>query len=551
MTDAVQLRFRSPLNSPEFRGARPRAYSRTVENGMIIERDVEVPTRFGYVIYCDIFRPADEKPAPPLIAWTPYGKHDPSPLAKIYPDSGVLAEWMSDYTIFEAPDPLYWTARGYAVITADIPGAWYASTQARYCDRQEAEAYYDLIEWAGVQPWSSGKVGLSGVSYLTVMQWRVAELNPPHLAAINPWEGWTDTYRELTYHGGIPETFFWPYIQVRWGASDHPVEDLWRETREHPFFDAFWESKAARLDRIKVPAFIIASWSDHGLHTRGTLEGFKKISSERKWLEVHGRKKWHWYYEPDAVERQRLFFDHVLKGEDNEFARWPTARVEVRDGSGSGTFKQATAWPIENTRYKRLYLDAAQRALCDQAPAEPASLSYESLADEPQAVFDHRFTSATELVGHMKLKLHVSAAESDDLDLFVAIQKVAANGEVVGFTHFAIFEGGPVAMGWLRVSHRELDPAASTEFQPVLKHQRLQKVAPGEIVEVDIEILASGTRFEAGESLRLVVKGRDIYKYPKPLLYAHHEDTVNLGLHTIHTGGNFPSYLLIPEVDLP
>jgi len=226
-------------------------------------------------------------------------------------------------------------------------------------------------------------------------------------------------------------------------------------------------------------------------------------------------------------------------------------RVEVRDGSGSGTFKQATAWPIENTRYKRLYLDAAQRALCDQAPAEPASLSYESLADEPQAVFDHRFTSATELVGHMKLKLHVSAAESDDLDLFVAIQKVAANGEVVGFTHFAIFEGGPVAMGWLRVSHRELDPAASTEFQPVLKHQRLQKVAPGEIVEVDIEILASGTRFEAGESLRLVVKGRDIYKYPKPLLYAHHEDTVNLGLHTIHTGGNFPSYLLIPEVDLP
>ena len=50
------------------------------------------------------------------------------------------------------------------------------------------------------------------MSYLTQMQWRVAELNPAHLAAINPWEGWTDTYREVVRHGGIPETSFWPYI---------------------------------------------------------------------------------------------------------------------------------------------------------------------------------------------------------------------------------------------------------------------------------------------------------------------------------------------------
>jgi predicted acyl esterase len=289
----VRDRLKRPLNSPEFRGAKPRRFSRTIEDGMLIERDVAVPTRFGFDLYVDVFRPAAQSVrVPPLIAWTPYGKHDPAPLATLYPGAGVKAEWMSRYTIFEAPDPLYWVARGYAVITADIPGTWYATTDAHYLAPQEAAAHFDLIEWAGSQPWSNGRVGLSGVSYLSSSQWSVAALRPPHLAAINPWEGWSDTYNEIVRHGGIPETSFWPHIQVRWGVSDRLVEDLWALTQEHPFFDEYWRSKVADLAAIDVPAFVVASWSDHGVHTRGTLEGFKKISSREKWLEVHGSKKW-------------------------------------------------------------------------------------------------------------------------------------------------------------------------------------------------------------------------------------------------------------------
>ena len=250
----LTYRYRRPLNTPEARGARARRYTRDLSRDMIIERDVQIPTRFGYSLYADVFRPAAELAAPPLVAWTPYGKHDPAPLARIYPDSGVKAEWLSDLTIFEAPDPVFWVGQGYAVITIDIPGVWYAQSPATYLSPEEAEAFYDAIEWAGTQAWSNGKVGLSGVSYLTVMQWRVAALNPPHLAAINPWEGWSDTYREVVRHGGIPDTAFWPYIQVRWGASDHPIEDLWAETIEHPFFDEFWASKAAELEKVRVPA---------------------------------------------------------------------------------------------------------------------------------------------------------------------------------------------------------------------------------------------------------------------------------------------------------
>jgi len=544
------LRFRKAVNSPEFRGARQRQYSRTIENGMLIERDVQIPTRFGYPVYADIFRPLGEELVPPLVAWTPYGKHDPAPLAKIYPDSGVQAEWISDYTIFEAPDPVYWTRQGYALITADIPGTWFASTDARFIDPQEAEAFYDVIEWAGVQSWSNGKVGLSGVSYLTVMQWRVAELNPPHLAAINPWEGWTDTYREVTCHGGIPETYFWPYIQTRWGASDHRIEDLWRETVEHPFFDEFWKSKAAQLEKVKVPAYVVASWSDHGLHTRGTLEGFKKIKSDQKWLEVHGRKKWQWYYEPGMVARQKAFFDRFLKDQETELSAWPAVRLEVRDRAWSGTTKAAEAWPVPNTEYVKLYLDAASGSLLDETPPAQSQLSYEPLDEAGQAVFDYTFEEATDLVGHMKLKARVSTSEGDDLDLFVAIQKLDTDGNPVGFVHYAVFEDGPVALGWLRASHRELDITASTDYQPVLKHERSLKVAPGEQVDVEIEVLPAGTRFEKGETLRLIIAGRDIYYYPKPKLYVHHEDTVNRGLHTVHTGGPGAAHLLVPKVRL-
>jgi predicted acyl esterase len=542
-------RLRRPLNTPEFRGARPRRYERLTRAGVAIERDLTVPTRAGFDLYVDLFRPEQAAgPLPVLVVWTPYGKHDPAPLATIFPASGVQAEWQSDLTIFEAPDPAYWTGQGYAVVIADTPGTWFAETDASYFSKAEAEAHYDLIEWAGTQGWSNGKVGLSGVSYLASSQWNVAALNPPHLAAINPWEGWSDTFNEIVRHGGIPETYFWPHIQVRWGVSDRQVEDLWAQTREHLFFDDYWRSKVADLARIDVPAYVVASWSDHGVHTRGTLEGFKRISSQQKWLEVHGGKKWGYYYEPPSIARQTAFFDHFLKGETTALADWPPVLLHVRDRSGVATLKRSAEWPVEGTQYRRLHLDAASGSLAAEAPGASATFDYDPLDDAAEAAFDYRFDAATELVGHMKLQLTVSTSDADDMDLFVVVEKLH-EGERVGFTHWAVFEDGPLALGWLRASRRELDAGRSTEHQPVLTNASEQKLAPGEIASVQIEILPSGTRFEAGDVLRLRIKGRDIYNYPKPQLYMRHEDTVNGGTHHIHTGPHADSYLLIPSVE--
>jgi hypothetical protein len=546
----MEYRFRSPTRRPEDNGAPPPQYRRGTAEGMIIERDVAVPVRGGVTVYADVFRPADERPAPPLIAWSPYGKHAGSQVTERYPDGGVAPGQLSAYAAFESPDPLYWTARGYAVVNADIPGSWHSGGNATFLSPQEAACGHDFIEWAAAQPWSNGKVGMSGVSYLASAQWSIAATSPPHLAAINPWEGWSDTYREVARHGGIPETYFWPYIGQRWGCGTHLVEDLAAETAEHPFFDGFWAGKAPDLARITVPAFVVASWSDQGLHTRGTFEGFKQISSPRKWLDAHGGKKWGYYYAPGSLRRQQAFFDHFLKGADTGVSAWPAVSYEVRDRPGASARKSAGGWPLPGTSHERLFLDAGTGRLRRDAPAGGGSISYDSERagrGRGRATFDLRFETAAELVGQAKLRVWMSAPEADDLDVFVALQKLDRYGDPVGFPYYAVFSDGPVALGWIRASHRELDEGRSTPSQPVLAHQRELKPRRGEIIPLDIEILPSGTRFGPGETLRLVIQGTDIYRQPRPLVQTFHDDSVNRGPHLIHTGGRFDSHLLIPH----
>jgi predicted acyl esterase len=552
MNERIAYRFRPPLSTPESRGGAKPAYRRTVERGMIVERDVWVALRDGVRVLVDIYRPLDEQPAAPLIAWGPYGKHVPNEPER-FPNAGLNPRHMSPLAPFEGPDPVYWVPRGYAVVTVDKRGTWFSEGSATYLSPEEAQDFYDVIEWAAAQPWSNGKVGLTGVSYLASSQWRVAELNPPHLAAINPWEGWSDTYREVAYHGGIPDTWFWPYLWQRWGVSTTQIEDWRTEMQEHPFFDAFWASKAADFAKIRTPAFIVASWSDQGLHTRGTLEGFKHIGSAKKWLEVHGRKKWAYYYEPDSVARLQTFFDHFLKGKETALDDWPKVRLEIRERAFVGSMRAEREWPLARTQYTPLHLDARAGSLQTAAVAAAGECRYEAVAGLPHAdhaAFDIRFDAPTELTGHMKLRLFMSAEGADDLDVFVAVQKLDSHGALVPFPYYAQFEDGPMALGWLRASHRELDAAKSTDYQPVLAHRRSQKLESGAVVQLDIELWPSSTRFDAGQRLRLVVQGSEINKYPKASahVYFRHEDTVNRGVHVIHTGAQYDSHLLVPTV---
>ncbi|MEV5835510.1 CocE/NonD family hydrolase [Nocardia sp. NPDC052112] len=523
-------------------------YRRTVENGLIIEKDVAVPMRDNVDIYIDIYRPDGDQPVAPLVAWSSYGKHSPQKLQDFPVDTGVPAGKLSTYTAFEAPDPAYWCPAGYAVILVDPRGTWGSGGVAEsLCGIEEATDYHDLIEWAGTQPWSNGKVGMAGVSYLAVMQWLTAASRPPHLAAMNPWEGFSDFYRDVAFHGGIPEAQFLTWWQRGVLFSRSTVEDTIGMRDEHPFFDAYWETKRGNWENIDVPAYVVASWSDHGLHTRGALEAYKALGSERKWLEIHGRKKWGYYYDDQSIARQRAFFDQFLLDKDTGVNEWPPVRLEVRDRSYVGEFKEEQSWPLPGIDLHPLYLDAACEALKTE-PVEAETRGFYNPQDETdKLVFSHTFVSDSELIGNSKLKLWVEAEGSDDMDLFVAMQKLDSDGNPVSFPFFSIWEDGNVALGWLRVSHRELDEDRSKPDQPWLLHLREQKLAPGEVVPVEIEILPSGTLFRAGETLRLVIQGTDINKYPVGTPTQRHYSDRNRGLHIIHTGGRYDSHLLIPR----
>jgi predicted acyl esterase len=512
------------------------------ERGIICEYNVAVKMRDGIKIYSDIFRPEKEGKYPTLIAWGPYGKHTPFKDSS-YPASGVAPFDMSEYCAFEAPDPVYWCPHGYVIINVDPRGAWGSEGVLTFMSAQEAEDCYDLIEWVAKQPWSSGKVGMTGVSYLAWTQWRVAALHPPHLAAISPWEGVSDFYREFAFHGGIPSNLFvWLLGKEAFSCSiSGQVEDLARMAKEHPFFDGYWASKNADLTKITVPAFIVASWSDHGLHTRGTLEAFKKIASTDKYLLIHGRKKWQFFRQ--MVDLQKQFFDRYLKGVDNnEVKYWPKVRLEVRERFYFGNFRTENEWPLARTQYTKLFLNT-DGTFTNNPPKKESSVRYDAKTGSTH--FEYKFNDKTELTGYMKLKLWVQAEDSDDMDLFIAIEKYDRAGDFVRFPHTVLmYDYAPAALGWLRVSHRELDERKSVPHQPVLKHQRGLKLKPGEIVPVEIEIWPSSTLFERGEKLRLVVQGRDILTYAA----FGHTETVNKGEHIIYTGGKYDSHLLVSVI---
>lgn len=528
----------------------PTDYARIEEDGLVFERNVPVKMRDGITIYVDIFRPAGslgETDLGVLLAWSPYGKHGKS--ANLWPPAGIVDGWNSRHTGFEAPDPAFWCPLGYAVVYPDPRGAWLSEGELRHNGVGEGEDCYDLIEWLGVQPWSNGKVGMTGVSYLAAIQWLVAPMHPPHLAALNPWEGFSDWYREFAYHGGIRETNFIERAAKNLSWSLSRSEDSAANARAHPLHDAYWESKQTDFSAITQPLFVVASWSDHGLHTRGTLEAFKGASSDQKWLLVHGQKKWQHYYRPKNRELLRQFFDHFLKGRDDAVLAWPKVRIQVRTEVDEGPLRAEPEWPLSRADYRTLWLDATDGAMKTDKPLAEAEVRYDPMARDGRAVFDLRFDAATEIIGHAKLKLWIEADGANDMDLFVALQKLDADGREVPFTFYAMFDDGPLALGWLRASHRALDVDRSTPQQPVHTHLREDLLEPGVPVPVEIEIWPTAVSFKPGEGLRVIVQGQDVYQDNKwGLAFARHQELRNAGTHILRTGGGYDAHLLVPVV---
>jgi len=527
---------------------------------IVFEKDVAVTLRDGVTVYVDIFRPAGAEKVPVIVAYSPYGKAQGTSVSVtgIFGLVGIPNDVVSGLEKFEGPDPAFWCQQGYAICNPDIRGVVDSDGDSVLWDRQDGRDAYDIIEWLAQQEWCSGTVGMSGTSYLAATQWFTAAEQPPHLTAINPWEGVSDVYRDLVMRGGMPDIGFAGLLQAGSFFGKNRKEDILGEVEKYPLMGELWENKIPDFDKIVVPAYVVASYSNT-LHAIGTFRAWRRMGSAEKWLRVHNSQEWPDYYDQSNQDDLLRFFDHYLKGEDNGWEQTAPVRYALLDLEGGDRLAvEADSFPPSGVASTKYYLDGRSRTLAADVPQAEVPAIY-TVGSNPAGVsFITRFDEETVLVGYPKAHLFVEAQGSDDMDLFVLIQKLDRFGTPLqAFTspnhsamvHDLTDHGATVLRykgsdGRLRVSARNLDDTLSTEDVPAHTFDRVEKLAAGEVVEIDIEIVPLGLVFHPGEQLRFIVSSTNLLGTLMPAIQEY--AGVNGGAHVIHTGGEHASYLQIP-----
>lgn len=514
------------------------------EDGIRYDRDVEVPLSEGRKVYIDIYRPENQSDNLPVIMmYTPYGKRhwEGRGIAPgLHQAMGVPKGTISKRAAFEGADPGFWCHQGYCVVNVDAPGCGHSTGDNSFMTEQGGKDGAEIVDWIGEQEWCNGRVGMAGNSGLAMVQWMIAAAQPKHLACIAPWEGTSDLYRENICAGGIPSPMF---AELIWYDFRGPglQEDPSYMLREYPFMNKYWEDKAPKLENIKIPAYICAGYSH--FHLRGSMEGFRRIKSRKKWLRIHRDFEWPDFNKPENMQDLKLFFDRYLKNINNGWEMTPKVRLDVMDAYDLDfrNKRPEMDFPIPRTQYTKFYLDASNHSLSTSAVLNESSISYDSKTEELH--FDIKFDEDIELTGNFVVRVWVSS-EIDDADLFCLVQKLSVDDELLSTTVFGVADPG--AQGRLRVSMRELDEEKSLPYLPQYKFTKQQKLQPGEIVPVDIEIYPYSRFWHKGESLRLNISGRPL-RDPSWFLPTG-VNSINQGKHTIYTGGTYDSYLLAPVI---
>tara|TARA_B110000438_G_scaffold45945_1_gene46099 strand:+ start:699 stop:2447 length:1749 start_codon:yes stop_codon:yes gene_type:complete len=570
-----------------------------VRDGMRIDWDVTITMDDGIILRADVFRPIEDGQYPVLLTYGPYAKGlsfqegYPSAwdrMAEKHPD--VTAGSTNRYQNWEVVDPEKWIPDGYICVRVDSRGCGRSPGYIQHFSPRETSDFEQCIEWAGTQAWSNGKVGLNGVSYFGINQWQVASRQPKHLAAMCIWEGAADWYRDMTHHGGILSTFWanWSDMQVKtvqYGLGERGPKsvvtgelvcgdetlpedemaqnrcDFGEEIRSHPLDDAYHRERSADWDKITTPMLTAANWGGQGLHLRGNFEGYVRAGSKNKWLEAHGLEHWTEFYTAYGVEIQKQFFGYFLKGEDTGWDNRPKVQLLIRH---LDRFEKRLEddWPIPRTQWTKFHLDPENMRLAENAPASGQTIAFDAAGDGVTFLSDSIQTE-TEVTGPSAAKMRISSSTSDT-DLFVVFRVFDPDGEEVTFQG-AIDPHTPIGQGWLRASHRKLDPEVSQPWRPYHTHNEEQLLTPGEPVDVDIEIWPTSLVIPAGYRIGLTVRGKD-YEHAHtsgerlsnfknelkgcgPFLHDDPRDrlpSIFGGETTLHVGGDSDGYVLLPII---
>jgi uncharacterized protein len=572
-----------------------------VRDGMRITWHQPIAVDDGLVLRADVYRPIADGRYPVILTYGIYAKglayQDGYPLQweKMIADHPEILEGSTNkYQNWETTDPERWVPHGYAVVRVDSRGAgWSPGFMDPGCAR-ETEDLYQCIEWAGTQPWSNGKVGMLGISYYASNQWRVATMYPPHLAAIIPWEGQNDRYRDSGYHGGILSQFQerWAkhqVVNVQYGRGDKAKKnpntgesvagpttlsdeelaksrvDAFEELKKHPLDDQWHRDRSADLAKVRTPLLTCANWGGQGIHPRGNFNGFTETpATTPKWLEVHGDSHWSLFSAGYGLALQKRFFDHFLKGLDSGWDKQPRVQLNIRHPGEKFVLRAEHEWPLARTRWSKFYLDPGQMSLVPSPVAQNGRVEYEALGRGVTFSMPP-LEGETEITGPMAAKLFVESS-TQDADLFLIVRVFDPQGKELTFMG-STDPNTPIANGWLRASHRRLDPAKSTPYRPYHPHDRVEPLTPGHVYECDVEIVTSCVVVPAGWRVALTVRGKD-YEYEGELdefAQRFHYGTRGTGGMThndpdsrppdvfggkvsLHAGGAFESYLLLPII---
>ena len=538
-----------------------------------VERNVRIQARDGTMLACDVYMPEQPGRYPALLSYSHYGKdlqrvgEKRAPLSPLIGNGGL-----------EAGDSEYFVTRGYVHVIADARGS--GDSEGEYCYQgpKEQQDGYDIIEWMAAQPWCSGNCGMLGMSYFGVMHYLVAAQQPPHLKAIVPYEALTDRYRQSAYHGGLLNEGFWhqwwghvsvdgmrplsfdrleegeirkrvqtlmqsaevqrsPYlhIQLKYPKKNPLLFDWLLEPFDGPLY---WERSPNRMfDRIKIPTFLATRWTSWAVHLAGAFEAYEGIDAPKKLFIMETESPLGplrpWADHQDLILR---WYDHWLKGNDTGMMDEPPIRLLIK---GRNQYRDETEWPLARTKWTPMYL-GPDGTLSVKEPAEAGSLSFDNDPDLPPGrapagiTFQTpAFTSDTEVTG--PIALHLSAElDQPDATWVVTLRDVAPNGTSRTLTK-----------GWLRASHRELDPVRSKPHQPYHPHTSAEALVPGQAYQYAIEIRETSNVFLAGHRLALDIKGQD--STAEDPIWVH---TCNplATRHTVHCGAGTRSHLLLPVI---
>lgn len=352
------------------------------------ERGVAAKMRDGAILYADIYRPDAPGSFPVLLERTPYNKDGEARF-------GIRA-----------------AARGYVVVVQDVRGR-YTSQGVWYPFQNESNDGYDTVEWAAALPYSNGKVGMFGGSYVGATQMLAAIAAPPHLAGICPFVTASNYHRNWTYQGGAFEQWFdqsWTtglaqntaeraltrasnalasdltvplaqYPLFNFSSLPAPAEmtrefaPYYLDWLAHPTFDDYWRrwSIEDHYASIQVPALTISAWYDifqgGSLHNyQGLRDGAGNEAARRNQRLLvaigghagSGRNIGAIDFGPAAAEfhpNQTIldWYDYLFKGAQNQFASGKPVRIFVM---GRNVWRDESEWPLARAKETRYYLES-------------------------------------------------------------------------------------------------------------------------------------------------------------------------------------------------